>query len=414
MLPLSMAALIFAQATYDEISLFPPKDGVLLKKDVVLGGDFIAFYTGGYIFGESRAHLYDLENQATQQKRILGGAAGMQSSRLPFIYPPLVAAFFFPLTVLDFEHAFYGAATLALVSGVWGVFFLAQRLEVPIPWKHLTLLLGSLGFVPFYVDTVMGGQLAWLGIVAFSGLSVLVIDRRYFWAGAFLGLGYYKPPLFLFAAIYLSIRCGWRFFGGALAATFVLALLTVAAVGVDGLEQYIRTASRYTYGQDFMPGFRLPPAQGAGIFAFTTSVFGISIANFFVLVLMWIGLLAMAVYRTVRQEEISLVEIGFAITASVGLSVQCIKYDLALLLVPFLLFAADYTRSRSAARYVGAGCIALFYFEFAVRGVDVLGVTLNLSSLLFLVLTGTLAILVYKTGTGQNADGPAMLKGRAG
>ena len=98
--------LSFAGLTsYIITDLYPPIDNVKLKNGDVLGGDFLAFYTGGYLFKHSRSDLYNYSEKKDFHKETLTNAILLGA--LPFIYPPLVAAILSLLTHLSFEHAFY-------------------------------------------------------------------------------------------------------------------------------------------------------------------------------------------------------------------------------------------------------------------------------------------------------------------
>ena len=400
--------MIAVLVTYAIATIYPPTDGVWLKNNEVLGGDFLAFYTGGTLFCDEPAHLYDLPRQVSFQKALLGGSLGSLSAPLPFIYPPLIAVFVCPLSHLAFEYAFYVAAIIALLGGLFALFALAKQYKFPFGHEYLAVSLASLGFMPFYLNTVFGGQLAWLGIVVFSFFSIFMLKRQYVMAGSVLALGYYKPPLFVLAALYFAIRLGWPFIKGGLLSALVLILLSVAAVGVDGLVHYVTTASRYTYGQEFMPGLRLPPAQGAGVFALTTSLLSTSAANFFVYLVLCCSILALSVSQRVRRQVITPTEIALVITASVGLSVQCIKYDLAILLVPFVLIAADFYRVDTKLKHLAFMLICGFYVEYVWREEHVFGLTVSISSLLFLLLMSVLYLIVLKAQIGPTYNGSRM------
>ena len=385
--------------TYAMAVIYPPPDGVWLKNGEISGGDFLAFYTGGTLYCNEADRLYDLARQVTFQKTLLGGSLGSLSSPLPFIYPPLVAAFFCPLSHFAFERAFYTTAIVALLCGLFALFALSRQYTLPFNHGYSAVLLATLGFMPFYLNTVFGGQLAWLGIVIFASFAMLLLKKQYVLSGAVLALGYYKPPLFVLAALYFAIRLGWPFIKGGLLSALVLSALSVAAVGIDGLSHYVATASTYTYGQEFMPSVHLSPSQGAGVFALTTSLLSISSENLGLYFALCISLLALSILKTVQRAVVTPTEIALVITASVGLSVWCMKYDLAILLVPFLLFVCDFQRVESKIKYAVIILICGFYVEYWWREETLFGVTLSLSSVLFLLLIAAFYSIVAKNGS---------------
>jgi hypothetical protein len=331
------------------------------------------------------------------QRELRGDVVMAKSDFLPFMYPPVVAAALCPLTKLSLYQAFRVTAVIALMSGILALLALRRFATPPGRSGGLLILLGSLGFVPFYLNTVFGGQLAWLGVVIFAATSILVLTGRYFLAGTVLALGYYKPPLFLVAALYFSIRLGRPFLAGAFAGALVLIAASVAVIGLDESVQYLETASRYTYGKELMPGFGLPSSLGAGIYGLTTTLFSAGPINLAINATLWLAVLALAVFKAGNAGGITPLELALVITASVGLSVQCGKYDVAILLVPFVLFASEWYRIDSSLKYAVAAVIASFYFEYWGRERAIAGLTVHLSSVLFLLLIGGLLILAART-----------------
>ncbi|MBT8397447.1 MAG: DUF2029 domain-containing protein, partial [Gemmatimonadetes bacterium] len=76
------------------------------------------------------------------------------------------------------------------------------------------ILLYSLGFVPFSLNTLLGGQISWLGLAIFAMVGTAISNRKPFLAGLVMSLSYYKPPLFLLLLIVLLLSQGRRFFWG--------------------------------------------------------------------------------------------------------------------------------------------------------------------------------------------------------
>jgi hypothetical protein len=370
---------------------YPSPDGVSLADGTLLGGDFVAFYVGGRLFDVDRSRLYDLEYQREFRIELLGLAGGAPEAELPFVYPPLIAALATPISRLPFQQAFLLWTLLGLMVSVSSLLLLMRSsgaTEVlPLP----LLLLFSFGFVPFSMNTVLGGQASWLGMAILAAVSIAILRERDYLAGVAMSLSYYKPPLFLFLFIVLALARGRRFVLGFLSGAVFLMAVTVLLVGTGGLFGFLDAASRYVYGQEVYLGMEVPQGEGMGLAALglsLTSSLPITLASlalpFFGLV--WLG------YRLLRSREASetLFGLTLSITASLGLSVYILKYDLALLLIPMVLGVAWYGRggdSRKAATLVP---FAGFYFEFVFRQVPLGGGVLNASPFVFTLLLGVL------------------------
>lgn len=380
--PLSVVGLTANQAVRN----YPAEDGFILSNGELLGGDFIAFYVGGTLFDEEREQLYDLDHQREVRADILGSADDALDGELPFVYPPLVAALLAPLSRLPFQQAFLIWTLLGSVVGLAALLCLTIRSGasdlVPIP----IVLLVCIGYVPFVVDTIFGGQAAWLGLALLAVVAVAVLHENDILAGAAMSLSYYKPPLFLLFLIVLLIARGRRFLVGFGAGAAILVGLTLASVGIDGLMSYWSTVSGYVYGQDVLHGVRLPPSQGMGIVALGVSLLS---STPVVLALLVPPLVAVTVVgvRLVRDYRREMRRLGLmvCITTSVAFSLQVIKYDLALLLVPMVLAVPWYWKTRSVRRLAVLLSYLGFYFEFAFRQVTVAGAVANGSWLLFVV-----------------------------
>lgn len=400
-LPLALAALTAEQA----IRSYPAEDGFVLENGELLGGDFIAFYVGGRLFEEERDRLYDLGHQREVRTEFLGPANAAVEGELPFVYPPLVAAMVVPLSRLPFQEAFLVWSLIGTLVSLAGLVLLAKGSgaseQVPMP----ILLIFIVGFVPYSVNAVFGGQAAWVGITLLSLVSVAVLGEKDVMAGAAMSLSYYKPPLFVLLFLSLAFGRKRRFLAGFGGGAALLIGLTWASVGTEGLIEYWGTASRYVYGRDVLAGVQLPPSEGMGIVALGVSllpsaswVLVILAVPFFLVTALGARLLADG-RRDARHLGLLL-----SVTASVAFSLQAIKYDLALLLVPIVLVVPWYARKRTAAGLVTLLALAGFYLEFTLREVRIAGEAVNLSWLLFVILVGLLGWLGWRK-TQRNGNG---------
>ena len=61
--------------------------------------DFVTFYAAAQLIWDDRQSLYDLDRQQVYQNRI-----APVEKVLPFVYPPITAAFLAPLALVPFLH----------------------------------------------------------------------------------------------------------------------------------------------------------------------------------------------------------------------------------------------------------------------------------------------------------------------
>lgn len=368
---------------------YPAPDGLVLPNGGLVGGDFVAFWVGGYLYDNDRPRLYDLPYQSETRGRLLGPAEEVLDGELPFAYPPVVAAALGPLSRLSLQQAFAVFAGIGLFSALLSLGFLAKSLGLTSPRTAGILLIVTLGFVPFGLNTVLGGQFSWLGIVVLSLVSAFLIRGEDFRAGLAMSLSYYKPPLFVLLLLALIAVGKRRFIGGFAAGAVVLMALTIALVGTDGLRTYLDVAANYRYGRTLTDTMAIPSTAGMGLVGMAVTLTGsmstavVILAVPFLLLVFWIrSLVASGALRS---------GLTLGVVSTVAFSLQINKYDLALLL-PAALLMTSWHRSRTPGPGVAAWAfLGLFYFEFAFREMQVGGSQANGTWVLFPPLLVALA-----------------------
>lgn len=328
-----------------------------------LHSDFLEFYAAGRLFREDRAALYDFALQYDRQKALLAEIGGaVDPGPLPFVYPPLVAAFFAALSRLPYFAAFYlwlGLSAL-LAAGSAAAVARARGLS---PGEGLALAAAVLCFLPFGVNCLAGGQLAGLALALFSAVYVLRLAGKEEAAGAVFALSFYKPPLFAAFLLLAALDGRRRFLRGFLAAAAVVVLASAAAVGWDGLAAYSAKAWGYRYGAEFMPGHVLRMARSAGLFQALHHVLPSSAA-----LAAYAACAAAALAAAMRAPNgppgSPAFDLRFAFEAAVSLllSPHLLDYDATALLLP--VFLALSRRPESPAAWALA---AGLYTEFAYR-----------------------------------------------
>jgi hypothetical protein len=230
------ASLAFTVGAY-VIMLFlrgdPPYDG--FGRPIAV--DFLNRFVAGRIAATGQwSWLYSVPLQIEIQRRVLGDARPQPFA--PFISPPVTALLYAPLTSIP-----YVAAAVVWILGSAGVLLISIKLLWPlIPRLHrygaLTVLLVLLSSWPV-VELLFDGQDSALSLaIIVIGLRLL-LSKRELAAGLVLGLGAFKPQVFLFVPFFLLVQKRWLSIGGWLATTFALAMLSVMLVGFEGAQSYL-------------------------------------------------------------------------------------------------------------------------------------------------------------------------------
>lgn len=413
--PTAIAVALVVLVGEQAVRNYGGAEGLVLANGQVFGGDYLAFYVGGRLFKEDRRRLYDLERQRAYREMVLGPAAPALKGELPFVYPPLVAAALSPLAKLSFQRSFWVWITLGSAASILALACLLRISGANRVTSLPLFVLFALGFVPYSLNAMLGGQITWVGILILTTLSWAILGKKDFLGGMVMGLTYYKPPLFLLLLLVLCLSRGRRFIMGFLTMALVLVSLTFLLFGPEGWADYLSTVSRYTYGQEITAGTQLPPSEGMGLVGLGVTLFTSLWTTVLVLAVPFLFILWVATekLRSSADPEV-LLGLMLSIAASLAFSLQIIKYDLALLLVPMILGLAWYGRNRSLSRILFLLPFLGFFFEFPFRQVPALGRQVNAASFLFLALLGTLVWANSRSRQGSGMPEPSYPTGVGG
>ncbi len=179
------------------------RNGIVLKNGMTLGGDFMAFYTGANLYNTERHNLYNYFRQKEFQENFPGNT-GSTTGFLQFVYPPLFATVISPLAKLSFENAYFVWAGIMLLLYSAGIFLFLYNLKEYSSFKYFLIILG-LGFPPFILWGLAGGQSSAIGVFFISAIFHFFNKRNLIVMAALSLLLLYKPPLFMFFILFLSL-----------------------------------------------------------------------------------------------------------------------------------------------------------------------------------------------------------------
>jgi hypothetical protein len=198
--------------------------------------DFSAFYTAGQA---ARAGVSPYWNAPERDPPLWDGVSQYETSR--FLYPPLFASLFAPLTLLGYAAAkhLWMALTLAAVAGAMVVLVRALAWR-PTPEAALALAAFVCLFHPLVVH-LERGQVDALTLlaVALALRPMVAEDRDALGSGLLLALGSVLKPNVAGLVPFLVLRRRWRALAGFVLGAAGAALATVALHGTGGLVAYV-------------------------------------------------------------------------------------------------------------------------------------------------------------------------------
>lgn len=202
-----------------------------------VGGDFVELYTAGRVLNDGNEdRLYDLELEAQIYRELVPGATTLKRA---FVYPPFVAALFWPLARLPFSRALLVFLTITPLMYLGALAMLNARFGPGARDQRALVLLAGLSFFPFLGYTWLGAQISVIGFGSVA-LALYEEDRgRPFWSGFALSLCLYKPSLLVLILPMLCLTRRFRHCVGFVAGACVLAFVSVLVAGVDGTVAFV-------------------------------------------------------------------------------------------------------------------------------------------------------------------------------
>jgi arabinofuranan 3-O-arabinosyltransferase len=199
--------------------------------------DFVTFHAAAQLIWDDRQSLYDLDRQQAYQNRI-----APVEKVLPFVYPPITAAFLAPLAEFDFSTAFLLMTLLNLLLIGQSLRWLIRGLNLSTDQSHWLLLFTLCNFgvqaVVFYGQTS--------AIVLFF-LTLHVLAQRQAErpiSGVWAGLLCIKPQYLGVPHLIMLVRHRWRecLVGVATATLLIIGLFLW--IGFAASTQYLQLARR--------------------------------------------------------------------------------------------------------------------------------------------------------------------------
>ena len=283
-----------------------------------IGGDYIAFYTAGRLLVSGQ--LYDHATVSAFQSQLLGG-------QIPGFYdayrnPPFYAVLFVPLSGLPLVPSFAIWTVLSLGLLALAVFLVARR-------RWLDVMILSLAFGPVYFGLI-DGENATVSLLLYVLIYRSLNSSR---AGLWAALGLFKPQLFFVWPIVFVVSRRWRALVLYGAVSLMLLVVSLAAVGVDGLQAWLRILLDMEQGNATRNAWRMHSLKAF----FDLLLPSLPVAAWLLYAASSAVLLAaVALVWSRRPTDVAL---PFAFTTLVAVLVDphLVDYDLSVLLLPAVL-----------------------------------------------------------------------------
>ncbi len=346
-----------------------------------LGSDFLQEWTGGYIWLNHRADLYDAERfVAVQHDPAIVGFGWPHEQYYPMVYPPFYYMLLSPLAKLPYAWALtiwmlaIGGAIAATLC-LWARFYPAAQSH----WGKC--LLATLAFFPLLMCFNTAHKSTFL-LLILTGTYLLLYHRKPFASGALFGLIAFKPHLGLVIGIAMLLKRQWNFVAGCAVTVATLLFLSLLA-GWDLCQAYFwQCLSMSDYSST--SGYLLTESHNligaAGLLFGTDSTFGAIV--FWVMAAGLMAIVGFGMKGSIQTDSKRFaLQFSMLVIATVLLSPHFYVYDLTILLLPIglVVFELGKWQGRRTLnwqrQWLLASCLGLFVFTgLSKRVAEVIGV----------------------------------------
>jgi alpha-1,2-mannosyltransferase len=207
---------------------------------LVVGGDFIAYYTAGRFLLDGRAH--ELYNQVAVSafQHALPGLQTIPGYNA-ILNLPFAALLYAPFAIFGYLPGLLLWTAAGLAAWAFTI-YLFRKLVLPAEAPSVQrLMLMSLTFYPVLACFFFGQNVAFT-LLLFTSFFILLRQGRDLSAGVLLGCLLYKPQLAVGLVVVLVVQRRWRaVLGGALSVACLL--LISVAVSPTAMRDYVPQAS---------------------------------------------------------------------------------------------------------------------------------------------------------------------------
>jgi hypothetical protein len=397
-----LAVIIVSAITMSAVILSgnPPHLGT---GEIVLP-DFLAHWTGGrMVLDGDTAVLYDPRSQLAVQSAEVG-----PGTLAWFVSPPFVAYMYAPFAALGYG----GAATVWSIFSV-GCLIAAGMLVRPFAPRlfrdHPVGVYLVLAATQPVLEVLGAGQDSGFAVLLWVAGIRLLLSGRDVLGGVVLGIGLFKPQLFFVVPFVLAAQRRWGALGAWAATSLGLALVSVQAVGVEGVVDWVQLPFSDTYHA----WVQVDQAWKMQSLPALATTFGAWSWLSTLLAVAAVLLLMQQLWRARAAQVGELAVWMLAIMASVVAAPHVMIYDLVVALVP-ILWMIEHINTRT----VRLACLALFVLTWTVPLRHLAGGPIDAAwsaiplVVLWLVIARTIGV-THQPPLARDASSTALMTDRA-
>lgn len=205
--------------------------------------DFISYYTAARMIRDGQGSaLYDLARQTFYQDEILSSLHSpnrFSDGLLAYNHPPFEILWYVPLGGLSYIQAYSVWLLVSAGCFVGGVWQLIHSTGLKVWAEGKWFLVGSMAYLPVFITLLQGQDSATLflfWVLAYHNLKKARDVRAGFW----LSLLFQKFQILIPTLLILLLKKRWSVLSGLFGGCLVLLIISLAVVGVSGLESYLR------------------------------------------------------------------------------------------------------------------------------------------------------------------------------
>jgi hypothetical protein len=193
----------------------------------VLWTDFCWMWLSGHFVTSGQAdHIYDPAVFRGAELALVG--SGNYDSLLPFDYPPTFLFLTTPIGLLPYQAAFAAWDLVTLIFYLAAVYAIISR-------PAALVVAATPFFVPVNLDFGHNGFVT-AGLI---GFSLVLIERRPWLCGPFLGLLTYKPHFGVLFPLALLVSRNWRALFSAIVGSLLLTVGAAIAFGYEAWPSFV-------------------------------------------------------------------------------------------------------------------------------------------------------------------------------
>ncbi|MDE7548154.1 glycosyltransferase family 87 protein [Acetobacter fabarum] len=288
-----------------------------LQADFKIGGDFILFWAASSQI--LHGHFSDIYNTAAHEAAMQHGQFLDHSYKLPFLYPPPMLFFTWPIAFFTYSFSYtlwalsapiITAKTLNLLCKNWSITAFAF-------------------FSPQFIVSLLTGQNGLL-IALILAIGLFYLTKKPFLSGLILGLLVIKPHVVFLVPLCLIFSRKWRIVAGIVTSA---SFLIIASYCVFGFETWKRFFEYSHVMQNSILHNVYLCQLFITIFGFL-SVHGLSfIMAFWIQIIFSLLIIACVLYNTFKSKNIYN-NIVLSLSASPLCTPYLLYYDLTYMLIP--------------------------------------------------------------------------------